>query len=229
MSLEPRLFCFWTGSNAMSSDRLKALNSMSATELDVIFIDKDELCSWEIKNSPFHPAYKYLSPIDRGDYLKCYFMHHYGGAYSDIKVLEDSWLSSYNELFGGDFLINGYREVNPIQTARGRGFIKDVWLALNFFRIIGCGAFICKPNTAFTSDWINTVHKILDKKYQLLLENPPRDPRDFYLKKQVDGSRSSYPLRWTEICGEVFHPLCLRHNKKLIKTLPTPDFKKPYL
>ena len=56
----------------MSSDRLKALNSMSATELDVIFIDKDELCSWEIKNSPFHPAYKYLSPIDRGDYLKCF-------------------------------------------------------------------------------------------------------------------------------------------------------------
>jgi len=99
----------------------------------------------------------------------------------------------------------------------------------NFFRIIGCGAFICKPNTAFTIDWINTVHKILDKKYQLLLENPPRDPRDFYLKKQVDGSRSSYPLRWTEICGEVFHPLCLKHNKKLIKSLPTPDFKKPYL
>ena len=227
--LKPTLFCFWTGSNDMSSDRLKALDSMSASELDVIFIDQDELCSWEIKNSPLHPAYKYLSPVHRGDYLRCYFMHHYGGAYSDIKVLKDSWLPSYNELLSGDFLVNGYSEVSPIETARGRGIIKDVWLALNFFRVIGCCAFICKPNTSFTNNWINTIHKILDKKYQLLVKNPPRDPRDFFLKKQVDGSRSSYPLRWTEICGEVFHPLCLRHNKKLIRTLPTPDFKKPYL
>ena len=54
-------------------------------------------------------------------------------------------------------------------------------------------------------------------------------PRDFYLKRCDDGSISNYPIRWTEICGEVFHPLCLKYSKKILKNLPTPDFSLPYL
>ncbi len=126
-------------------------------------------------------------------------------------------------------MINGYREINFIETARGRGLLKDIWLALNYFRVIGCGAFICKPNTDFTNEWMDTIHKILDDKYELLVNNPPKDLRDFYHKKYDDGSISNYPLRWTEICGEVFHPLCLKYSKKILKTLPTPDFSRPYL
>ena len=107
--------------------------------------------------------------------------------------------------------------------------LKDIWLALNYYRLIGCGAFICKPNTDFTKEWMDTIHKILDQKYGLLVNNPPKDLRDFYHKKHDDGSISNYPLRWTEICGEVFHPLCLKYSKKILRTLPTPDFNKPYL
>ena len=95
--------------------------------------------------------------------------------------------------------------------------------------MIGCGAFICKPNTDFTKEWMDAIHKILDQKYELLINNPPKDLRDFYHKKHGDGSISNYPLRWTEICGEVFHPLCLKYSKKILRTLPTPDFNKPYL
>lgn len=213
----------------MSANRANALSSLSNTNLEVIFIDHSNLSKWIKDDSPLHPSFKYLSSVHKADYLRCYFMHHYGGAYSDIKIIEDSWLSAFRELEESTNFINGYREINFIETARGRGLLKDLWLSLNFYRVVGLGAFICKPNTIFTSDWLNAIHRVLDKKIDLLQTNPSKDPRDFYHKKLDKDNLSEYPLRWTEICGEIFHPLCLKHSKKLLKSLPTPDFTKPYL
>tara|TARA_Y100000389_G_scaffold36271_1_gene30873 strand:- start:322 stop:963 length:642 start_codon:yes stop_codon:yes gene_type:complete len=213
----------------MSDDRHRALSSLKNTNLEIIFINRDNLSSWILKNYPLHPSYKYLSSVHKADYLRCYFMHNYGGAYSDIKVLADSWLLSYEELHNSEYLINGYKEINCMETAKGRGLIKDVWLALNFYKIIGNGAYICKPNTAFTGEWIDKVHQILDQKYELLVNHPARDHRDFYHKELNGGIDSEYPLRWAEICGEIFHPLCLKYSKKILKSLPTPDFSLKYL
>ena len=36
-------------------------------------------------------------------------MHHHGGAYSDVKVIEDSWLPAFEDLEKSDYLINGYK------------------------------------------------------------------------------------------------------------------------
>ena len=138
--LKPRLFCFWTDDNTMSSDRRNALSSLSNTGLEVIFVNQDNLSNWILKNAPLHTSYEYLSSVHKADYLRCYFMHHYGGAYSDVKVIEDSWLPSFEDLEKSDYLINGYREINCIETARGRGLLNDIWLALNFYKVIGNGA-----------------------------------------------------------------------------------------
>ena len=127
------------------------------------------------------------------------------------------------------FLINGFRERSCFDAARGRGLIKDLWLALNFYRIIGTNAYVCKPNTAFTKEWMASINNILDQKYELLTHNPAEHPRDFYCKKFDDGHVSNYPLRWTEICGEVFHPLCLKYSKEILKSLPAPAFHESYL
>ena len=107
----------------MSSDRQKAFSSISNTNLEVIFINKDNLSSWILKNAPLHEAYKFLSAVHKADYLRCYFMHNYGGAYSDVKVIEDSWLPAYQELNDNHFLINGFRERSCFDAARGRGLI----------------------------------------------------------------------------------------------------------
>lgn len=229
MKLHPRIFCFWTDSNPMSNDRNVALASISNTNLQVFFVDESSLPSWVHESVPLHPAYKYLSAVHKADYLRCYFMHFYGGGYSDIKVLEDSWISSFADLNDSDYLINGYPEISCFQTARGRSFFKDFWLAINFFRVIGNGAFICKPKTTFTAEWLFRVHKVLDQKFNLLKENPAKDPRDFYLKRFDDGTVSKYPLQWSELLGGIFHPLCLKYSKQILKTLPTPDFSLKYL
>ena len=55
----------------------------SNSSCDVVLVTSDNLSSWLV--SALHPAYTYLSFTHRADYLRCYFMHHYGGSYSDIK------------------------------------------------------------------------------------------------------------------------------------------------
>ena len=120
-------------------------------------------------------------------------------------------------------------EVSRVEPARWRGLVKDLWLALNFYRVIGNCAYICKPNTAFTEEWFYSVQNVLDCKFDILKTYPAKHPRDFYKKVYENGLVSDYPLRWTEICGEIFHPLCLKYSKKLLKNLPSPDFTQKYL
>ena len=229
MKLQPRIFCLWTDKNTMSEDRCNALSSIKNSGLEVIFVNRENLSSWIAEKSPLHPAYNYLSSVHKADYLRCYLMHHHGGAYSDIKVIENSLLLPFEQLEKSNCLINGYREVSCIETARGRGLVKDLWLALNYYKVIGNCAYICKPNTAFTRDWFDSVHNVLDCKFDILKCNPAQHPRDFSKKLLKDGLVSNYPLRWTEICGEIFHPLCLKYSKKLLKNLSSPDFTQKYL
>ena len=116
-----------------------------------------------------------------------------------------------------------------VETARGRSLVKDLWLALNFYREIRNGAHIGKPNTAFKRDWFNSVHNVLNCKFYILKTYPANHLRNFSNEKFEDGLFSEYPFRWTEICGEIFHRLCLKYSKKLLKNLPTPDFNLKYL
>jgi hypothetical protein len=229
MKFQARIFCLWTDKNIMSEDRYNALSSIKNSGLEVTFINKENLSSWIVENSPLHPAYNYLSPVHKADYLRCYLMHHHGGAYTDIKHIVNSWLLPFEQLEKSDCFINGYKEVSCLETARGRGLVKDIWLALNFYRVIGNCAYICKPNTAFTEEWFYSVQNVLDCKFDILKTYPAKHPRDFYKKVYENGLVSDYPLRWTEICGEIFHPLCLKYSKKLLKNLPTPDFTMKYL
>jgi hypothetical protein len=212
----------------MSENRYNAFPTIKNTGLNVTFVDKNNLERWIVKGSPLHPSYRFLSAVHKADYLRSYLMHNYGGAYTDIKVIEDSWLPSFKKLNNSDYLISGYKE-SFLGAARGRGFVKDIWLAFNYNRLIGNGAYICKPNTIFTKDWISNIHKILDYKYELLKKYPAKHPRDFLTKKLDDGSVSKYPLRWSEICGGVFHPVCLKYHKRILQDLPAPNFKLPYL
>jgi hypothetical protein len=72
-----RLFCFWTGDNPMTPNRLKALSTMRNSGLDVIFLTQKNIDTWVLDADPLHPAYQYLSAIHRADYLRMYFMHNY--------------------------------------------------------------------------------------------------------------------------------------------------------
>lgn len=82
---------FWTNDKGeITPNRFRSLNQFKEiSEVDVILITKDNLHEYILPENPLHPSYKYLSAVHRSDYLRTYFMHFYGGGYSDIKKLQD--------------------------------------------------------------------------------------------------------------------------------------------
>ena len=119
--------------------------------------------------------------------------------------------------------------MNFLETVRRRGLVKDLWLALNFHRLIGNGVYICEPRTDFTKEWFDGLNNVLDRKLDNLKSYPTQNPGDFFNKIFKNGLVNDYPLRLTEIFGKIFHPFCLKYSKKLLKNLPNPDFTLKYL
>jgi hypothetical protein len=224
--MEKRLFCFWTGLNPMPSTRFKALKSMENSGLNVVFIDSNNIQKWILPDHPLNPAYEYLCAIHRADYLRVYFMHHYGGGYCDIKYINKSWLESYQKLIDSEKMCVGYREVSPLQVARVRSWLYP-FILWNWKKLLGNCAYIFKPNSAMTSLWLHRTEELLNKKYQYLKINPAIIPEE-YKGKLVNGKQSNYPLRWSELLGDIFHPLCLEFSEYLSYELPTPDYISDY-
>ena len=140
------IFCFWTGDNLMSENRLDCIKNLEQlSECKIILVKKDDIEKYILKDHPLHPAFKYLSETHKADYLRTYFMHFHGGGYSDIKKTTGSWVSAFEKLINSDKLINGYREV--------KGGVAYEPFANDWSKIVGNCAYICKPRTHLTTEW----------------------------------------------------------------------------
>lgn len=213
--VEEVIYCFWTGNNEMSLNRQESLNSLKEnSNVSVILITPHNLDDYILKDFPLHPAYNYLSNVHKSDYLRCYFMHHYGGGYSDIKRNSKSWKSSFNKINNSNKIALGYREI----SVDGVAYINGAFNIKNFKKInydmrrhypylIGNCGYIFRPYTVFTNAWINELHRRLDL-VQLELKNNPGN---------IMGDNLGYPIIWNSILGQIFHPLCLKYHKDIIK------------
>jgi len=233
------LYVFWTGDNPIPEIRKASLQTMSKAGLNVNFIDKNSLYEF-LKKESIHPAYKYLNLAHRADYLRAYFMHHFGGGYCDIKAVRESWLPALNYLQSSDRLLAvGYREMsrhtvaNIYQSSKiiGAGkrdeiinYLKWRWLQLNFQKLIGNGAFIFKPKTTLTMAWWSELNNRLDFLMPSLERNPAVHPKErgglIY-----NGVLSHYPVPWTYLLGDILQPLVLKYYRRVSKDLPPPDFR----
>ena len=84
----------------MSEARQRAFATLDRTDMTVTLVTPDSLSRYLLPEHPLHEGYPFLSETHRADYLRCYFMHWYGGGYSDIKHTSSSWLPSYDNLMG---------------------------------------------------------------------------------------------------------------------------------
>lgn len=207
------IYMFWTGSNPMTENRKLAIQSMkNKSGCDVVIVTKDNLKSYILKEYPLHPAYEYLSDVHKSDYLRTYFMHFYGGGYSDIKMTTGDWNKAFDDISNNPHIIaNGYQEVGP----HGVGYEphKDNWRSL-----IGNGAYIFRPMTECTHAWYSGMIKLLDSRLEELKKHPATHPRD----KKEDGT--GYPIRWIEMLGEIFHKVTLQYADRMLMTVPIPIF-----
>lgn len=210
------IFCMWTGTNPISQQRVHCLFTMVQNACcPVIMLKHSTLENWIMPNSPLHPAYEFLSETHKSDYLRCYLMYHFGGGYSDIKQTGKNWLPAFAELERSDADGAGYTEFHPSCVAISPTS-DEVTLRSSYKRLIGNGAFIFKKRSSFTSEWYKRVSRVLDEKYEILSKNPAKHPQDVTGMTFDDGSVSSYPLRWAEIQGEIFHQLSYEMADKLL-------------
>lgn len=214
------IYCFWTGKNKMSNNRKKALKSLkNNSEVNVTFITQKNLNKYILKTHPLHPAYEYLSETHKSDYLRWYFMHHYGGGYSDIKHNNFSWIPYFNQLYKNkNKWALGYKEVadHGLEVCSINKAVLD-----NYFKIFGNGSYIFKPKTSITYEWGLKLHKLLDEKLPLLKENPSSYPRDCYgsIIPKIN-KKSKYPIDWAEMLGCILSSILYKYNDKLLLNLP---------
>jgi hypothetical protein len=233
------LYVFWTGDNAIPENRQRSLDGMKNTGLEPVLVTARNLHDF-IPADRLHPAYPFLNLAHRADYLRCYFMKHHGGAYSDIKYNQASWLEAYEALeHDPDAWVTGYREVSPQGVADlylssrqlREGLLDNIraqvaWrkLQLNYKKLIGTCAFIFKDGTPLVDAWWNTLNQRLDVLLPQLEKHPAKHPKEVP-GAVYDGEKSRYPVPWTHILGDIVHPLLLSHAGRVRYDLPTPDFR----
>ena len=244
--MNKKIYCFWLNEEDMSDNRKVSLENLTnISECEVVLIDKYTLPNYILPEYPLHEGYEYLSEIQKSDYLRCYFMHHYGGGYSDIKKTTGSWLNYFDKLNSSDNIYAiGYKEFSPIGVAilesntinpvdcnygldfnTNEDFTKwdSIHIKEDWDKLIGNGAFIFKKNTEFTREWWNILNERMDIFLPKLKINPKKWDRDsFGHINPYTKEESLYPIPWTGIQGLIFHPLCLKYKNNIMNDLPSP-------
>ena len=64
--------------------------------------------------------------------------------------------------------------------------------------------------------------KKMDDKLEALKKHPAKDPR------ATPNCQPGYPLQWTELLADIFHPLACDYRGKYLFTVPPPDFNKKW-
>lgn len=218
-----KVWCAWTGDNEMSPNRAAGLESIRAAnpKAEVILVTEENLGSFVLPEHPLHPIYPHLSYVHRSDYLRCYLMHHYGGAYTDIKRQRGSLTDAIDILNDrADLWIVGASQDGLPARIDGESRL-DRDCRRNYDILPSGGAFAIRPQTALTTAWWAEVNRRADYYYDLTKTNPGgiwgRDDPGIDNVGAGDAKRfnPNYPIHWNVLQANVFEPLCLKHQDRI--------------
>ncbi len=199
------IYAFWTGNNEVPLNRKDCLDGIQArTGVPLVLVTPENLGAFVVPGSPLHPGYESLSLIHRADYLRCYFMHHHGGGYTDIKSALHDWNPAFDLLDSSGSWGVGYQELHRHAVAYTGGSV-DRDLGRHYLSLLGNGAYIMRSQTPFTQEWYAELHRRMDLHLTQLMAHPG----------DQWGKNPGYPLAWTYILGQIFHPLCLKYADQL--------------
>jgi hypothetical protein len=217
---------FWFG-KSMTGLRLNAFHNLQQNiGVPVTLITEDDIYRYNLTSDPIHPGWKYLSGIHKGDYLRVYFMHHYGGGYHDIKFHNNIPWTTFFEAADNDssIWVTGIREHSSggIACDEGHRRYPETWtcdqVKSNWENLVSNGAYIIKRNTTLTQQWMKRANDVLDSKLELLKLHPP--PWSRCCLAPFTPESVAYPIRWAELHGEIFHPLQHIYSDHIRYNLP---------
>lgn len=219
-----KIFAFWTGPNKMGAQRYSCLQTMMQYfPRGVVLVTSTNVGDFILEEHPLHHAYRFLSETHKADYLRTYFMHFYGGGYSDIKKYNsgDSWEAGFRSIeTNATLLAVGYPEIGRDGVASAANeTVKDSWR-----RLLGNVAYIFREKSIFTARWLEETENRLDRLSGDLEIHPAQSPQDVPGLMLPSGQVSNYPVPWTYLLGDVFHPLCFEFADYLKQSLVPPAF-----
>lgn len=227
------IFVLWLGGE-FNENRKKGLEKIKKnTKCNIIFINKDNLRNYILKEHPLHKGFKYLSAIHQADYMRCYLMHHYGGGYTDIKPLEDSWEKGFEILKKNSniWAVGPNTFWQHVKTCSNGNFSKkEIDNLEKKKKFISISFFIYKPKTPITTEWYNNLLKKMDIYYEKLKKNPakfPRESKSGTPKPVWEGGslKTKYPIIWYDILGKINFPLQVKYLSHINTSLTEPNYK----
>ena len=219
------IFSAWMGPGPMTEARETAfLSVIRNSGCAHAHVTREKVMNWIDPAFPLHPAFPYLSAVHQCDYLRCYLLHVHGGGYTDIKHTEKDWNPFFAQLEESAAYGIGYTEIGPHGVACVGGAL-EAEMKENFQKLIGVCALICRPRTRFTKEWFGLLNDLLDRKLNDVMKNPARNPLDRLGIQFVDGSVSAYPFVWTEVGGDILHPLAYKYRDELEHADMAPSFQ----
>jgi len=82
----PVVWTFWLHDYPLEGAALKNYDSLAITlDTTVQLVTPATLSLYNVTEWPFHEALQYLAPNHQLDYIRAYWMHHYGGGFIEIK------------------------------------------------------------------------------------------------------------------------------------------------
>jgi len=222
------IWCFWY-EGGMNENRIRSFELMKTNlGVPVCLVTKENMHEFILPDYPLHPAFQFLSDVHKSDYLRIYLLHHYGGAWHDIKPTQVNYSGVWDEFADPDVYFVGRAEIKggPAKVFDREGkWMPDCWPDL-----VACGWWVGRPGTALSLEMFQNITLFLDENFDALKKYPAKTPFD--KKKKSFFSRlpflqieeKGYPLEWT-VFGNIFHPLNYKYRSHVKNTLP---FDKQY-
>ena len=212
------VFVCWFGGyktpGVMSAERYAAFVSLVSTiGAPVILLTEKNISSFV----EVHPAFEFLSGVHKADYARAAVLDKYGGGYHDVKHRSESWSSAWDDdswTRHDDIWLYCRRETEP-------GHIGYQPIAHEYSKLGTMSWVIAKPGTPYTRELLAQIEAVLDEYKDKLRQYPGKNPGGYYSDKPFsEAPLGSYPLRWLQLLGEIFHPLMLKYSTHLKFGLP---------
>lgn len=220
-------FVFWFGpafgGTEMSPQRRRGVEVLNQfSEIHFELVTEENLAEWIVPEDPLHSGFPFLSATHKSDYLRSYFMFHYGGAYSDLKPYTFSWQQYFEKLDKSEREFIGQRQL------RLSGL--SVRARMPFWCYVCDSYFIFKQHTDFALAWKQSVKQVLDRNLEKLKDFPgtyhPRATRRGFLgATEQESWKSGYPFGWMDLQGKVFQPLQHQRSSDFLKGMPQEIFE----
>ena len=204
-----RLWCFWTGDNPLTPNRERALQSIREANrgLRVTLVTPSNLEEHLIDSHPLHEAFPHLSAIHKSDYLRAYFMHHHGGAYSDIKPTKVGFVRAIQRV-----------ETTPTYGSLARTILTSTWSATCTGQLGETRDETMPVSQASPHSSPHPIRISRQSGYARLNGESSYHAGDLRRHPAVDpfGLTAGYPITWIGLGADVFQPLQLKYLEHVV-------------